>query len=159
MFQEEKARQIFRKTNISYPLICTRTCAYQGVRNVRFLENLACFVFLKHPFWDPPFCLITDEIPSPVLIVANQTCMKHSSLPKYYDQDYMKNYLLHFNDDNSTFWAYLCFCSKTTINQSWKLSIVNFWHKPNMWNSVFIKLIKLKYFLHLFSLYFHWTPE
>ena len=25
-----------------------RTCAYQGVR--KFLENLACFVFLKHPF-------------------------------------------------------------------------------------------------------------
>ena len=29
-------------------------CAYQGVRNVRFLENLACFIFLKHPFWDSP---------------------------------------------------------------------------------------------------------
>ena len=39
----------------------TRTCAYQGVRNVCFSENLACFVFLKHPFWDSPFCLITDE--------------------------------------------------------------------------------------------------
>ena len=32
-----------------------------GVRNVRFSENLACFVLLKHPFWDSPFCLITDE--------------------------------------------------------------------------------------------------
>ena len=38
MFQENKARLIFRKTNISYPLIRT-LCAYQGVRNVRFLEN------------------------------------------------------------------------------------------------------------------------
>ena len=37
-------------------------CAYQGVRNVRFSENLTCFVFLKHPFLDFPFCLITDEI-------------------------------------------------------------------------------------------------
>ena len=26
VFQENKARQIVRKTNISYPLICTRTC-------------------------------------------------------------------------------------------------------------------------------------
>ena len=34
---------------------------YQGVRNVRFWENLTCFVFLKHPFWDLPFCLITNE--------------------------------------------------------------------------------------------------
>ena len=50
VFQENKARQIFRKTNFSYPLIRTRTCAYQGVRNVRFSENLANFVFLKHPF-------------------------------------------------------------------------------------------------------------
>ena len=27
--------------NISYPLIRTRTCAYQGVRNVSFSENIA----------------------------------------------------------------------------------------------------------------------
>ena len=27
----------------------TITCAYQGVRNVRFSENLTWFVFLKHP--------------------------------------------------------------------------------------------------------------
>ena len=40
----------FLKTNISYPLIRTPTTAYQGVRNVHFLENLTCFVFLKHPF-------------------------------------------------------------------------------------------------------------
>ena len=26
------------------------TCAYQGVRNVGFSGNLACFVFLKYPF-------------------------------------------------------------------------------------------------------------
>ena len=63
LFQKKnKPRQIFRKTNISYPLIRTRTCAYQGVRNVRFSENLAYFVFLKHPFLGSPFCLITDDI-------------------------------------------------------------------------------------------------
>ena len=61
VFQENKARQFFRKTNISYPLIRIRTRTYQGVRNVRFSENLTFFVFLKHPFWDSPFCLITDE--------------------------------------------------------------------------------------------------
>ena len=61
VFQENKAHQIFQKTNIYDPLIGTRTCLYQGVRNVRFLENLGWFVFLKRPFWDSPFCLITDE--------------------------------------------------------------------------------------------------
>ena len=34
----------------------------QGVRNVRFSENMWCFVFLLFPFWDLPFCLITDEL-------------------------------------------------------------------------------------------------
>ena len=48
VFQEDKVRQIFQKTNISYPLIHTRTCAYQRVRNIRFSENLVYFVFLKH---------------------------------------------------------------------------------------------------------------
>ena len=62
VFQENKARQIFWKTNISYPLTRTRTCAYQGVRNVRFSENLACFVFLKHSFGDSLFCLIADDL-------------------------------------------------------------------------------------------------
>ena len=39
VFQENKARQIFRKRNISHPLIRTRT--YKEVRNVCFLGNLA----------------------------------------------------------------------------------------------------------------------
>ena len=62
LFQGNKARQIFQKTHISYPLICIRTCVCQGVRNVRFSGNLAYFVFLKHPFWYSHFCLITDEL-------------------------------------------------------------------------------------------------
>ena len=47
VFQENKTGQIFRKMKISYPLIRTRT--------------LVCFVFLKHPFSDSPFSLITDD--------------------------------------------------------------------------------------------------
>ena len=50
VFQENKAHQILRKTNIFYPLIHKRTYAYQGVKDVRFSENLVCFVFLKLPF-------------------------------------------------------------------------------------------------------------
>ena len=38
-----------------------RTCAYQGIKNFRFSENLTCFAFLRHPFSDLPFCLVTDE--------------------------------------------------------------------------------------------------
>ena len=34
-----------------------RTCAYQGVRDDRFLESLTCF-FFKSPFRDSPFGLL-----------------------------------------------------------------------------------------------------
>ena len=45
---------------INFVRVCT--CAYQGVKNVRFSENLTYFVFLKHPFWDSPFYIIADEV-------------------------------------------------------------------------------------------------
>ena len=35
------AHKSFQKSNISYTLICTRTCTYQGVRNVSISENFA----------------------------------------------------------------------------------------------------------------------
>ena len=54
-FQENKTGQIFRKTNMC-------TCAYKEARNIRFSKNLTCFVSLKHPFWDAPFCLTTNKI-------------------------------------------------------------------------------------------------
>ena len=40
--KKKKAHRIFQKT----PCACTCTCAYQETRNVRFSENVACFVFL-----------------------------------------------------------------------------------------------------------------
>ena len=61
LFRKTKRYTIIGKTIISYPLIRTGTCTYQGVR-ILFSENLASFVFLKHPFWDSPFCLITDNL-------------------------------------------------------------------------------------------------
>ena len=48
--------------HINCSILESRTCASQGTRNVCFPENLACFVFLKHPFRDFPFCLITDNL-------------------------------------------------------------------------------------------------
>ena len=38
------------QNDISIYNVRVRTCAYQEVRNIRFSENLACFVLLKHPF-------------------------------------------------------------------------------------------------------------
>ena len=55
VLQENKAREIFRKMNISCPLIRTRVCVYQGVRNVRFSENFTRFVFCSARFEIHPF--------------------------------------------------------------------------------------------------------
>ena len=117
MFQENKARQIFQKTNISYPLIRTRTCVYQGLRNVRFSENLTCFAFLNHPLWDSLFCLTTDEI----LVFWNQTIRRivftgtsriHKSFVLFSIYQIEWSHLLHVID-----WFYLstnipCTCDR-----------------------------------------------
>ena len=47
--KENKAGQIFPKTNISYPLIRTRTCTYQEVRKFRFTGKLGLLCFLVTP--------------------------------------------------------------------------------------------------------------
>ena len=52
----------FPKNKHLVTLIRTRRRAYQGVRITCFSENLACFVFLKHPFRDWPCCPITYDI-------------------------------------------------------------------------------------------------
>ena len=39
----------------------THTFVCVSMSKIRFSENLAPFVFLKHPFWDLPFCLITRQ--------------------------------------------------------------------------------------------------
>ena len=63
VLQENKPRQIFRKTNISYLLIRTRTyLCVSGRREGSFYGNLASFFFLKHSFWDFPFCLFNNEL-------------------------------------------------------------------------------------------------
>ena len=56
VFQENKTHQVFAKTNIFYP-----PPSPIRTRNARFSEHLMCFVFLKHPFRDLPFCLMTDD--------------------------------------------------------------------------------------------------
>ena len=61
VLEGNKARQVFRKTKISYPLIRTRTCASSGGKKCLIFGKFGVLVFLKHPLWDSPFCLITDD--------------------------------------------------------------------------------------------------
>ena len=87
MFQENKALQIFRKTNISYPWNAhdTCTCAYQGVRNVCFSENLDAFVFLKHPFWVSLISLFTRQL----LGGRSQVCFLSNQIAGFFDHKYL----------------------------------------------------------------------
>ena len=53
--ERKRRRGKYFNLNISKTImsvIRTRSCAHQGVRKGCFSENLACFVFLKYPFWD-----------------------------------------------------------------------------------------------------------
>ena len=94
-FKKTKHAKISEKTNISYLLIRTRNKweRNQGVRNVRFAENLACFVFLKRPSSDSPFCFITNESylqSSPPVEIkyrssyVNWTCVTWAECPMYF---------------------------------------------------------------------------
>ena len=58
VLKENKASQIFRKTNISYLLIRSRT---HRVRNVRFSENVASFAFCNNRFEISPFALLPTK--------------------------------------------------------------------------------------------------
>ena len=83
VLQENKACQIFRKTNISYPLIRKCTCAFQGVRNVCFSKILAGFFSCNTRFEIRPFALL--------LKAWILTLWKFSSLPVSFLNDRTTN--------------------------------------------------------------------
>ena len=77
-------------TRDELPCVCLVnlvTCAYQGIRNVCFLKNLTWFVFLKQPFWDSPFCRITEEVKlsNNVLPFYFQDVLWSGTLPCYFE--------------------------------------------------------------------------
>ena len=57
--------QNFPKTNISYPLIRTHTCLYQGVRNVsffgKFCERSESIIPISHPHQASSHFLICNK--------------------------------------------------------------------------------------------------
>ena len=69
VFQENKARQIFQKTNISYTLIRKRTfltplyaqMCVSGGKKCSFLGKFDLLYFFENLVWDSVFWLITDN--------------------------------------------------------------------------------------------------
>ena len=79
VFQKTKHGKFSEKRTFFTPwyahaiFVCVRT------RNVRFSENLACFVSLKHPFWDSPFYLITDDLSFDVWQSSDCACRDYTA--------------------------------------------------------------------------------
>ena len=75
----------FPEKQIFTPLIRTRTCAYNGARNVHFSENLACFVFLKFallPYYRRAVSIVNCEY-----VIAGWDTKKHKACfanPQFY---------------------------------------------------------------------------
>ena len=57
MLKENKAREIFQKKKIFYPLIRKRACAYQGARNVGFRKFWRALFSYHTRFEICPFAL------------------------------------------------------------------------------------------------------
>ena len=60
-------------------IICTCTYAYPKVRDVRFLENVACLVFLLPSFYDLPFCLNSDNYGSADWVLTGKLNLKEKT--------------------------------------------------------------------------------
>ena len=135
----------FRKTNISYPLIRTHTCAYQGVRNISFSDNFA-YVLSGWPFinqnLDTTGFHITEVLTERGVFKQHWEC-KHCSVPitrlkpsfnKFLGKASRLSYLLQ------------ALLSETTIDIcSWEYNKYNSnWikHLENLWKTLEVKFAK-----------------
>ena len=116
-----------------------------GVRNFCFSENLACFDFLKHPFWGWPFCLITDDF-SRILLKFSENLICITTLT-----DSFRSFLGLRNVISIYYYWSLCcrgrarsallsYCAFSYILLCfWKLIIFPQWGKRYNLNSIWIR--------------------
>ena len=101
----------------------------RGVRNVHFLENLACFVFLKHPFRDSLFCFITDgsfkEKPRISIIRKSTSNMKLYLLIQCFFENFYNSHSVNDKLELSIFYGRICTIescgTKLSTGSKWKL--------------------------------------
>ena len=60
-FKKTKHAKFSKNEHFLPPDTHTYVCV-SGGKKCPFFRNLPCFFFLKHPLWDSPFCLITDDL-------------------------------------------------------------------------------------------------
>ena len=94
VLEENRACQISRKRNISYPLIHTHTCAYRGIKNVRFFGKFGVLCFLE-------------------------TSILRFALLPYYPRNANRQYLLHVSKHSGTATDELKYHNKQKIFNIW----------------------------------------
>ena len=111
--QENKASQIFRKTNISYPLIRTLTYAYQGVKNVHFMK-----------IWRALFsCYIRFEISLFALLPTMTDLVRNTELPQ----------IIWVNKHFHRQYTCIEICEINIIKIEWmKVACIFFWDKNGL---------------------------
>ena len=78
----------------------SRTGCFKKTKHVKFSEktniseNLTCFVFLKHLFWDSPFCFITDVLSDIMLWYARAMLILWLYLKSYWNNHEFLLYLI-----------------------------------------------------------------
>ena len=80
VFKDILQKRILQLVKGQVPEIAgNKACAYQGVKNVDFSENLVCFVFFNTCFEICPFALLpTNHVVASISIVASKnTCRFH----------------------------------------------------------------------------------
>ena len=110
VFQENKAIQIFRKTNISYSLIRRPTYVYQGVRNVRFSRRFAYVLNEWSPTQKMKFLenLASFVFKTPVLRLALLLYYRRTELATNFNEFLLVPLLLMLNKSQT---VYLCLLS------------------------------------------------
>ena len=79
----------------------------KGIRHVCFSEILACFTFLKHPFWDSPFCLL-DFLKDHIFDGASHTIHETFTVVCLKVMPYNVNILNFCKQTKNVPWSELC---------------------------------------------------
>ena len=132
--QKNKACQIFGKTNISYLLICTRTCAYQGVRNVRFLEKFVVLCFLETPVLR--FALLAyyrGILNLERRFALGSCCHGNSQDIVFRAATHCIAQILHIFSNHCCFLYYFNFFRKNRIRMRRLFYLKNIWKRKHFW--------------------------
>ena len=94
------------------------------VKNVQFSENLARFVFLKHQFWDSPFCLITPEVTA----VQHISILKLSKKSENMCVNNLKFQMVKKSNHRGYFWV----STVVLRNHQWQIILTHFADFPTL---------------------------